>query len=213
MFGVVTELVETLTGRKLEAVLHDKFWKPLGMSSTTFTLPPAVNGKSRLARGYYWDPPASEQPAVSGGRYVPEPYLDISPISGAGSTISTVNDYALWIRAWLDAAPVNGSGNESNPITNRIFHDLLSPRTIISDLVDTDDLGFITPPNYALGWVISTIGDKTVVWHNGGLTGFGTEVFMLPGQNYGIVTMVSPVHEISCCKIGAIAECIYVSEH
>jgi CubicO group peptidase (beta-lactamase class C family) len=190
----LTKLVETITGRKLETVLHDNFWEPLGMSSTTFTLPSGAGEESRLARGYYWDPPASEQLVTSKGKYVPEPYIDISPISGAGSTISTVNDYALWVRAWLDAADVDGAGKRSSPITYRILHDLLSPRSIISDLANDqgpDKFAFVTPPHYALGWVTFKIGSETIVWHNGGLTGFGTEVFMLPGQSYGIITMVS----------------------
>ena len=196
MFGVMTELVENITGHKLETVLRDNFWGPLGMSSTTFTLPSAAGRESRVARGYYWAPSTSEKLMTSEGKYVAEPYIDISPISGAGSTISTVNDYALWVRAWLDAANVDDSGNKSNAITNRIFHDLLSPRSIISDLANdqgSDKLGFVTPPHYALGWVTFKIGGETIVFHDGGLTGFGTEVFILPGQSYGIVTMVSAI--------------------
>ena len=193
MYGVMTALVETVTGCNLETVLHDNFWEPLGMSSTTFKLPAVADGKPRVARGYYWDPPPNEQLVPSKGKYIPEPYIDISPISGAGSTISTVNDYALWVMAWLEAANVAGPRNKSSPINSRIFHDLLSPRTIISDLAYPDKLGFITPPHYALGWVTTKIGGETLVWHNGGLTGFGTEVFMLPGQGYGIITMVSAI--------------------
>jgi CubicO group peptidase (beta-lactamase class C family) len=194
MFGAMTDVIETITGQKLEAVLRENFWKPLGMSSTTFTLPSAVDETSHLARGYYWDKPVSEQLVTSKGRYVPEPYIDISPISGAGSTISTVNDYALWIRAWLNAARVGQSRNTSSPITRRIFHDLLSPRAIVSELADDeepDDVDFITPPNYALGWAAAKVGARTIVSHNGGLTGFGTDVYMLPGHEYGIITMAN----------------------
>ena len=192
MFGAITHLVETITGQKLETVLRKNFWEPLGMSSTTFTLPSTEGEKCRLARGYYWDPPSSKQLTASKGRYIPEPYLDISPISGAGSTISTVNDYSLWIRAWLDAARSGDSINASSPITRRIFHDLLSPRMIVSELDDDDEpdkLDFVTPPNYALGWATDAALGETLVGHNGGLTGFGTEVYMLPGHKYGIITM------------------------
>ena len=73
MFGVITDLIETVTGQKLEAVLRDNFWKPLGMSSTTFTIPSAVGENSRLARGYYWDPPVSKQLTNSKRQNVPQP--------------------------------------------------------------------------------------------------------------------------------------------
>lgn len=36
MYGVVTDLLETMTGLKLETILREKFWDPLGMASTSF---------------------------------------------------------------------------------------------------------------------------------------------------------------------------------
>lgn len=185
MFGVITDLIETVRGQKLETVLRQNFWEPLGMASTTFTMPQS-HDSSRLARGYFWDPPTSDQTTTSKGQYVAEPYIDIGPISGAGATISTVNDYALWIKAWLDAPY---SQNSSSPITRRIFRDLLSPRTIISGLGSDDGLHFISPPLYGLGWLTTKILGETLVFHNGGLTGFGTELYMLPEQGYGVITM------------------------
>ena len=186
MFGVITDLIETITGRKLEAILDDNIWKPLGMLSTSFTLPSTTGEDSRLARGYYWDPHESQ--------HVPEPYLDIFPISGAGATISTVNDYALWIRALLDAAGGDNTRNKSSPVTYRMFHDIVTPRTIVSDSEEDEEpnkLDFITPLLYALGWLVTDVEGETVIAHDGGLTGFGANVYMLPRKSYGIITMAN----------------------
>lgn len=178
MFGVMTDLVETLTGIKLEQILSESFWKPLGMASTTFQISEAKN----IARGYYYDP--------KGEQYVPEPYEDILPISGAGATISTVNDYALWIEALLDLADSDKPVNTSSPITRQVFHDVVTPRTIINGLENRNDgLAFVTPPLYSLGWITVNLLGETIITHDGGLTGFGTEVFLFPGLNYGITTM------------------------
>jgi hypothetical protein len=183
MYVVMTELLETVTGIKLETILQERFWGPLGMRSTSFTMP-AVQSKVDLARGYFWDSTAK--------KYLPEPYLDLLPISGAGATISTVNDYALWIKALLSAADLHSTTNHSSPLTPAIFHDLVTPRTIISDTgfsEPTNPWAFANPALYSLGWFNMKVGGETIITHEGGLTGFGTAVYLLPEHNFGIAMM------------------------
>lgn len=191
MFGVMTDLLETVMGIELEQILHDRFWKPLGMLSTSFTIPSTDSAGSRLARGYYWHAQSElDNPSTRKGSYVPEPYIDIFPISGAGATISTVNDYALWAKAWLDVADASKPANKSSPITKRMFRDLVTPRSVISDYSDdVDELDFITPPGYALGWITTKVLGETLVAHDGGLTGFGTGLYLIPAKGYAIASM------------------------
>ena len=184
MYVVMTEFLEAVTGVELETLLQEQFWGPLGMLSTSFTLS-KVRSESKLARGYFWDSSTKK------GRYIPEPYLDLLPISGAGATISTVNDYALWIKALLSAANPHGKANHSSPITAAMFHDLVRPRTIVStDFYDSEDpWAFVNPALYALGWLTIKAGGETIIAHNGGLTGFGTNVYLLPEHRFGIAMM------------------------
>lgn len=177
MYGVLSHLLETITGRSLAALLEHSLWKPLGMLSTTFTLPDNI---SDLARGYWWH--EREE------RYIPEPYDNVASISGSGAIFSTVNDYALWIRALLEPTTADdaSSGKKNSPLTNNIVRDLFTPRTITDDFRSEYD-----PLLYALGWETTTVFGETIVAHGGAETGFGTEVYMLPGQNYGIVTMAN----------------------
>ena len=56
MYAVVTGLLEKLTGLKLETILRQNFWEPLGMASTSFG---GFNVQNKLARGYYWNPDSS----------------------------------------------------------------------------------------------------------------------------------------------------------
>lgn len=187
MYVVVTDLLQTITGLQLETILVNQFWKPLGMASTSFALP-SSSSHSSLARGYYWAPsPNGTDSTLQKGRYVPEPYLDLLPISGAGATISTVNDYSLWVKAWLDAANASKPTNTSSPVTISIFHDLVTPRSIISESDSVVD--FMFPPLYGLGWVNCQFLGETVIQHGGGLTGFGANVFLVPGKSFGVVTM------------------------
>lgn len=182
MYGAMTDFLETVTGMSMESILRTNFWTPLGMASTTFTLPSeTATEKSKLSRGYYWDPDSSS--------YIPEPYLDILPISGAGATISTVNDYSLWMKALLSAAGPHENANKSSPVTPAMFHDITTPRTFVPGTRFSKGLGFVVPPVYALGWANYKAHGEIVVFHSGGLPGFGTNLYLLPERNFGVVTM------------------------
>jgi hypothetical protein len=191
MFGVMTDLIESLTGQTLETVLRERFWGPLGMDSTSFSLSSDNDDTgSQLARGYYWNPKSDCETASSQkGHYVPEPYLDISAISGAGSIISTVNDYSLWVKTLLDAA--KNKTSSKSPITGSMINDLFHPRTIMSlpALGVHDAEALVMPPLYALGWLKVNLFEEPLVAHDGGLTGFGTNVYMFPGKKFGVITM------------------------
>lgn len=191
MYGVVTDFIQTVTGRSLESVLQEWFWKPLGMRSTTFTIPSAKATGSRLATGYYWNPSTTDTSPTENdnGEYVPERHVDLLCTAGDGATISTVKDYALWIKALINAASDEECWNTSSPISPKLYHDLVTPRAIIPTFGQPDSSQTLVPPLYALGWITATIGRQPLLAHSGGITGFGTELYLLPGLKYGIVTM------------------------
>ena len=183
MYAAVGRCLESLTKMPLEKILRQNFWKPLGMQSTTFNVSEAANptnGPSRLARGYFWD--------SSRAVYVPDQYVDLLPIAGAGATISTVEDYALWMKALLAAA--SGHDNTSSPISPSMFRDLVTPRSVITSPGSDEDIDSVTtPPLYSLGWLSTKLLNEAIVTHDGGLTGFGAFVCLVPGRDYGIVMM------------------------
>ena len=180
MYTAVSRCLEILSSMSLEEVLKTLLWTPLGMASTTFN----ISATTDLARGYFWDPAQN--------RHVAERYVDLIPLAGAGATISTVEDYALWMKALLSA--YSGNQNDSSPISPAIFRDLMTPRSFPEKRPEYVDSGsFITPPVYSLGWlsVRAEDLDEVVVMHNGGLTGFGTTVYLVPEKGIGIVMMAN----------------------
>lgn len=187
MYVAVTDFLQTVTGMQLDTLLRERFWGPLGMRSTTFTLP-SENDSSHLSRGYYWDESFHEGPIK--GRYVAEPYIDLQPISGAGATISTVNDYALWAKTLLHAADPKRPVNKSSPITHDLFHDLITPRTIMGRYTSSnDDYAFAAPAVYSLGWRSARMLGEVVVAHSGGLPGYGADLYIVPNKAFGVVLM------------------------
>lgn len=178
MYGTVGAAIEKLTGKDLETVMGEFFWRPLGMLSTMFSLERALRikdalGRGRLARGYYWQ----------GEYYVPEPHMDITPLAGAGATFSSVNDYSLWVQALL----AKGRVNESSPIDDSLRKDMFEPRTIWNAPGTTGT----EAPRYSLGWLLSSIHGSPLIAHGGSTVGFGSQVFLLPNEKFGFVTMAN----------------------
>jgi len=201
MYGTIGHSIESLTGEPLATFLTKIIYKPLNMLSTFFTLSTVLSFLSKnpdrsLARGYFYHP---------NGYYIPEPYIDVTPIAGAGATMSTVNDYAKWINTWLTAAAQrrtdaeSKSTSKSSPITYDLIASLQSPRTFVPALppsTSVDALSFLSPPTYALGWFGATSHSlglpgptRRLTFHGGGLPGFGTELYMLLDEAFGVVSM------------------------
>lgn len=109
--------------------------------------------------------------------------MDITPVAGAGATFSSVNDYALWVKALLESSKLN----QSSPITASLFQDMTTPRSII-DIPEGLGVDF---PRYSLGWILLTLDGKSLITHSGATIGHGSQVFLLPNEKFGVVTMAN----------------------
>ena len=168
MFTTLGVVVERLSGLGLGKYLTEMIWGPLEMRSTFLSLEDAKKCGAVLAQGYHWT-------NLSAG-FVPLPLTPVDQVGGAGATISTVLDYAKWVRMFL---------HHESPLLHRGYAAVLEPRMIMDSVpsyVATDSL-------YAAGWIRSTYRGQKVVWHNGGLPGFGAMVVFLPESKFGVVVM------------------------
>ena len=171
MFTAVSHALETFTGMWLGDFLRTRIWEPLGMNSTYFSLSDAKKaadeGKS-LAHAYFWAGPIVN--------YIEEPWLDIPAISGAGSIISSVVDYAKYLEMMLTyGKPLS--------IINHI--DLRTPRSF--PVPQFFALGSISA--YALGWELSEYRTLKIFEHQGGVPGFGALMLFIPQQDFAVAIM------------------------
>lgn len=174
MYGTAGAMIEKHTGHSLEDVLRTWIWEPLGMRSTAFAAC-SDTAKKNLARGYFWHGDAY---------YIPGKYYNIIPVAGAGAIISSVNDYALWIKALLNAAGPSFV-NKTNPITTSLFADVTTPRIVLPSEYRSSG----APITYALGWLLARAGPYNVITHGGGVPGFLTDVFLVPELRLGFVSV------------------------
>ncbi|KAK4694396.1 hypothetical protein P7C71_g3185, partial [Lecanoromycetidae sp. Uapishka_2] len=176
MYITVSYIIEKITGTWLGDFLKERIYEPLNMTSTFFSLTDAKaavsDGFVSLAQGYFWVNNTQE--------YLPVPHMDSPIASGAGATISTVHDYAKWVRCLMTGSPpLSPSGHEA----------LRFPRIARGFL----DKGFRGPDSYALGLGIMNYRGEVLIWHNGGLPGFGTFMAFLPRLQWGAVMMANTV--------------------
>ncbi|PHH74848.1 hypothetical protein CDD80_2785 [Ophiocordyceps camponoti-rufipedis] len=166
MYTVLQHVVETLTGRWLGHLLQDMLWRPLSMNSTYFDLKQALAAPEHLSTGYYWH---------RGQRKLkPMPLMPTDPMNASGAVISTVVDFAAWVRCLL---------RRSEPLSPSVHKELRKPRAVQSPepAMGTD----VTL--YSLGWFRTTLYGQTAYWHSGSVETHGALIYWFPDLDYGVV--------------------------
>ena len=167
MYIAAAYAMETATGKELADIFRERLWKPLGMEESFLSLQEAQRSGLEIARGYLW---------TEKGGYVAEPWKVIPEASGAGGVISNANDFAKWMRMLLF---------KTQPLSEKAHAEIVKPRSIDEGASRLFD-GVST---YALGWCPEVYKGEKVVWHNGGLTGFGSYLLLVPGRKWGCAVM------------------------
>ncbi len=100
----------------------------------------------------------------------------------AGSLNASAGDMARWLRLQLGRGTLDGQ-------------QFLRRDTVEAGwrpLVDIGEGGVFLPGaqvGYATGWMVEQRPDALMVWHNGGLAGFKTDLAFLPDHDLGIVVL------------------------
>jgi hypothetical protein len=186
MFTVATYLVEKKSGMPFSDFLSRHFFRPLGMHSTNLQPQRARNMGlgDRIATGYSWD----EESAGYRGFQSP----DCPEAQGAGSIITSVNDYIKWVQAMM---------NHQGPISPKVYKGLVKSRILQNP--DAEELRPLTSPTACgAGWDIFYYRGYMVVHHDGSIPGFGTCHFFLPEFKFGGVIFGNSSEGGS--KVGAI---------
>lgn len=169
MFTVASYLVEQLSGRAFPDFLEERVFAPLGMASTNLQ-PERARGKGlgdRMTPGHAWDPEAQ--------RYL-EFFSPESPeAQGAGSIITSVDDYIKYVRALM---------YRQAPMTEEVFLGVTNWRIPVET-----NAGPLQPDSspafYGAGWEVSWYRGYQLVVHGGSVPGYGTYVFFMPQLELG----------------------------
>jgi CubicO group peptidase (beta-lactamase class C family) len=177
MFVAVTHALQQKTGEELGSFLKRRLWEPAGMHDTFFSVKEATashqHHRDRLARGYTWIKETQS--------YKEEPLLPLASTTGAGSVVSTVLDYAKWLKVLLDpsqsALGAHGLGT------------LLEPRITSKGFLPPAMRPLRQPAQYAMGWFVENYNGYPFYTHGGNWPGAGIMLGFMPDKNLGFVMM------------------------
>lgn len=168
-------LIGAVTDSTWEAQMRERVLDPLGMKRTVTSVDEA---QAREHAQPYGILPRRQ----SGGGREAIPWRRSDQIAPAGQMISCALDMAQWLRLQLGDGEVDGK--------RIISAETLAATRRISTPVDAPgpdpDIHFY---GYGFGWLLGTYRGRRLVWHNGGIDGFKTDIALLPDD--GIAVAVS----------------------
>ena len=170
MFEVMGYLVEVITGRSLTSFFRNELWSPWGMHSTFHGLGDLDRSGRRdeLATSYWYNNDTDG--------YLAMPYMVFPDFDGAGSVISNVKDYSLYLRAMMDeAAPISKSGYRAIKGPHMIEKATQAPWT--------------GPVLYGLAWFSSVFAGEQVWFHTGQVDQFEANMIMIPSRKFAVVML------------------------
>ncbi|KAL3703850.1 hypothetical protein TMatcc_009539 [Talaromyces marneffei ATCC 18224] len=177
MFVVAAHVIQSVTGEWLGDLLAREIWKPLGMEATFFSLEDALAADQDLARGYSYSYSDDDDDDEGQTEFKEVEWMPLNEISGAGSVITNVLDYAKWARSLMYKLP---------PLSQEVHKVIWEPRT----LLPTDAEGpFTGPVAYALGWNTGVYQGYQFYEHTGGMNAFGAELILFPELKYAVTIL------------------------
>jgi CubicO group peptidase (beta-lactamase class C family) len=170
MFVVLSQIIENLSGTKLGKFFKKNIWEPLGMTNTYLNLHEA-EVTSKLATGYYFDNDTN--------KFLPHDYIRPDFVAGAGGIISSVADFAKYLRAMMH--------KDSAVLRPESYAELRTGRMITPPILGEDV--FTGPPVYSLGWMIALYSGVEIFHHTGGVPGFATIMIHIPERDWAVTVM------------------------
>ena len=168
MFTVATHIIETKTGVPFPEFLENRFFTPLNMTSSN--LQPARSREKglgdRIASGHMWD----EQD--QGYREFTAP--DKPERQGAGSIVTSAEDYIKWIRALM---------RREKPVTEGVYRGLTTIRSL-SNPAQGDVEPMTSPIFYCAGLEVRYYRGHAIFGHSGVAEGYGSRHFFIPSLDF-----------------------------
>ena len=173
---VVGAVVEHVAGQSLGAFLRARLWQPLGMSDTSFTVPPEK--RDRIAKPLPADPDTGRPPII----------LDVTRTMkmecGGGCAASTAGDYVRFVQMLLNRGTLDGRTILARKTVELMTADHLG--TIPSGTLSPGygfGLGFAVRRSQGVATLTGSIGDY---YWNGA---YGTLFWIDPVEDVAVVFM------------------------
>lgn len=162
-YGLLGRIVEARSGQRLGEFLRAELFAPLGMRDSS--LP-----------GRFEVPAGAARKVDAAGKPLPPSWNDTP---GAGNAYASAHDLALFAAFHLSSAPSTVLG----PASRRRMQEHVEPGARYD---------YYGGAHYGLGWYArDEPSGERVVWHEGGMPGASSIVYMLPKRHLAAVVLVN----------------------
>jgi CubicO group peptidase (beta-lactamase class C family) len=158
-------VIDRASGSTWEAELERRVLAPLGMARTTTDVGRCLADPDHASAHFERD-----------GRVVRGDYRVCGGMGPAGQLMSCAEDSARWLLLHtVGAAAVPVAAVEAT-------HHMHMPFP-----AGASSVGELQLEAYGLGWVTGRYGGRRLIWHNGGIDGFRTDLLLLPDDAIGVL--------------------------
>jgi CubicO group peptidase (beta-lactamase class C family) len=178
-YVAVGQVVKAVTGADWHTALRERVLDPLGMHASLTSLEQA-EGVADCARPH----------DVHAGEIVPVPFRVMDGVAPAGLLFSCASDIARWLLLHLGDGALDGR----RVLSAETLEQLHRVRVPLGVSAADPEFHYV---GYALGWVVGTWGARRILWHSGGVDGFGAELLLLPDEGIGVAVSVNSTHTSS----------------
>jgi CubicO group peptidase (beta-lactamase class C family) len=183
-FALLGEVVARLSGRPFEQYIDKAIFRPLDMTSSSFT--PGEALQARMATGY--SPHPFEDHAAPSG------HTPANGIAAAAGLYTTVTDLAKWIALQLRAAsPAVGAASsptEDESGESPAPDQILRPRSL-DEMHTPQSIDANWTEARCLGWMGVRRGENVYLGHGGSMHGFITQIRFHKATGTGVIVLTN----------------------
>ena len=171
-FAILGQVVEAVSGSTLAALSMARLLRPLGMQSTYWEIADVPDSvRARGHRGKSWEAD-------------PEPPLHDGAFGAMGGLATTVADFARYVSFQLDAWPARDEP-DPGPLRRSSRREMQQPQRLLGE--GRQGAEGLSSVGYGFGFLGGWSPQYgRVVFHSGGLPGFGSHVEFLPDCDLGV---------------------------
>ncbi len=178
-FSILGRIIANVSGMPYSEYMQAHLLQPLGMRVTT--LEAGSVPADRLAHGY----------RLQDGSWLDEPPLPDGSFGPMGGMLTSVGDLGRWVGFMLDAYPPRSVGDEG-PLGRASRREMQQVARYAGATAAVGEGGALslTAGGYGYGLrVQQTCEYPALVWHTGGLPGYGSIMRWYPEYGVGIIAM------------------------
>jgi CubicO group peptidase (beta-lactamase class C family) len=177
MFMLQGLIAEKITGTSWEENIQNRFFKPLGMTSSVFSIEDLMKNND-AAIGYTLKKDSLIEKTD---------YYRIRGMSPAGSINSSVSDMAKWLIAWINSGKYEGK----DVLPPAYISEAISSQMVASPGLPQKNFPDRFFNNYGYGWDLTSYKGHYLVQHGGNIDGFSALTCFFPTDSIGIVILVN----------------------